>query len=91
MAVIPLDDNWENEQDGFIHAVDTTTQVIVERRRKGASMVDGRYLKGALLGEGSYGKVKEMLDVETLSRRAVKILSKRRLRKIPNGEQNVER
>jgi serine/threonine-protein kinase 11 len=46
---------------------------------------------GDLLGEGSYGKVKEVLDTETLCRKAVKILKRRKLRRIPNGEQNVER
>ena len=46
---------------------------------------------GELLGEGSYGKVKEVLDTDTLCRRAVKILKRRKLRRIPNGEQNVER
>lgn len=46
---------------------------------------------GELLGEGSYGKVKEMLDSETLCRRAAKILKQRKLRRIPNGEQNVQR
>jgi len=51
----------------------------------------GKYLFGDVLGEGSYGKVKEVLDTETLCRRAVKILKKRRLRKIPNGEENVKR
>jgi len=43
------------------------------------------------VGEGSYGKVKEILDTQTLCRKAVKILKKRKLRRIPNGEQNVER
>jgi len=43
------------------------------------------------IGEGSYGKVKEILDTQTLCRKAVKILKKRKLRRIPNGEQNVER
>lgn len=63
---------------------------------------------------GSYGKVKEVLDSETLARRAVKviadhsvhrvqlrenrlfffvfqILTHRKLKRIPNGEQNVRR
>ncbi|KAI0225219.1 Serine/threonine-protein kinase STK11 [Lamellibrachia satsuma] len=46
---------------------------------------------GDILGEGSYGKVKECLDSHTLCRRAVKILKKKKLRKIPNGEANVKR
>eukprot|EP00117_Sycon_ciliatum_P038698 scpid80345/ scgid28714/ Serine/threonine-protein kinase STK11; Liver kinase B1 homolog len=81
--------DWDND---FIHPVDTTTQVIVEQYQKTASCIAGRYLKGVVLGEGSYGKVKEMLDVLSLHRRAVKILNRRRLRKkIPGGEANVER
>ena len=70
-----------------------------------------RYVMGDVLGEGSYAKVKEAIDSETLVRRttsslllllllssspsssslppqvrrAVKIMKKRKLRKIPNG------
>lgn len=51
----------------------------------------GRYLIGDLIGEGSYSKVKEVIDSETLERRAVKIMKRQRLRKIPNGEENVKR
>ena len=54
-------------------------------------MIAGKYLKGEQLGEGSYSKVKEMLDVQTLCRRAVKIMKQKRLRRIPNGEANVQR
>lgn len=51
----------------------------------------GRYLIGDLIGEGSYSKVKEVIDSETLERRAVKIMTKQRLKKIPSGEENVRR
>lgn len=51
----------------------------------------GRYLVGDLIGEGSYSKVKEVIDSETLERRAIKIMTKQRLKKIPNGEENVRR
>lgn len=60
-------------------------------RIKAKTVGDGKYLKGDVLGEGAYSKVKEMLDCQLLRRRAVKIMKKRRLRKIPNGEQNVRR
>ncbi|XP_056149054.1 serine/threonine-protein kinase STK11 [Lampris incognitus] len=82
----------ENElmgMDAFIHRIDST-EVIYQPRRKRAKLI-GKYLMGDLLGEGSYGKVKEMLDSETLCRRAVKILKKRKLRRIPNGEANVKK
>ena len=65
----------------------------------------GRYIMGDLLGEGSYGKVKECVDSSNLCRYAVKIMKVRlvlrsidisfytfqnkRLRKIPNGQENV--
>ena len=65
--------------------------VIYELPRKQAKIVGGKYLKGELLGDGSYSKVKEMLDVNTLCRRAVKIMKQKRLRRIPNGEANVQR
>ena len=65
--------------------------VIYETPQKEAKIVGGRYLKGEQLGEGSYSKVKEMLDVTTLCRRAVKIMKQKRLKRIPNGEANVQR
>lgn len=65
-------------------------QIIYQPRRKRAKLI-GKYLMGDALGEGSYGKVKEMLDSENLRRCAVKIMKRRKLRRIPNGEQNVQR
>ncbi|GAB1608849.1 serine/threonine-protein kinase STK11-like [Argonauta hians] len=62
---------------------------IVYRRRRAKHV--GKYLMGDVLGEGSYGKVKEVLDTENLCRRAVKILKKKKLRKIPSGIKNVKR
>ncbi|KAF7237089.1 Serine/threonine-protein kinase STK11 [Varanus komodoensis] len=90
----PLDMFVESElmsvgMDTFIHRIDST-EVIYQPRRKRAKLI-GKYLMGDLLGEGSYGKVKEMLDSETLCRRAVKILKKKKLRRIPNGEANVKK
>ena len=65
--------------------------VIYELPKKQPKIVGGKYLKGELLGDGSYSKVKEMLDVNTLCRRAVKIMKQKRLRrKILNGEANVQ-
>ncbi|KAL2096782.1 hypothetical protein ACEWY4_005989 [Coilia grayii] len=85
-----LDYLAESELMGtFIHRIDST-EVIYQPRRKRAKLI-GKYLMGDLLGEGSYGKVKEMLDSETLCRRAVKILKKKKLRRIPNGEANVKK
>ncbi|KAJ8361942.1 hypothetical protein AAFF_G00410560 [Aldrovandia affinis] len=75
--------------DTFIHRIDSA-EVIYQPRCKRAKLV-GKYLMGDLLGEGSYGKVKEVLDSDTLCRRAVKILKKKKLRRIPNGEANVKK
>ncbi|KAL5283004.1 STK11 family protein [Megaselia abdita] len=67
-----------------------STDIIYQAKKKNVKMV-GKYMMGDVLGEGSYGKVKEVLDSENLCRLAVKILTKRKLRRIPNGEQNVQR
>jgi serine/threonine-protein kinase 11 len=63
-------------------------EIIYQKKQNKCKMV-GKYVMGDKLGEGSYGKVKEVLDSENLTRRAVKILAKRKLRRIPNGEMNV--
>lgn len=73
----------------FFHRVDSD-QIIYQSKKRKLKLV-GKYVMGELLGEGSYGKVKEMLDSEMLCRRAVKILKQKKLRRIPNGEQNVQR
>ena len=79
----------DDDNDFFIKRVDSK-DIVYQPRRRRAKLI-GKYLMGDVLGEGSYGKVKEVLDTETLFRRAVKILKRRKLRKIPNGEQNVQR
>ncbi|XP_014211652.1 serine/threonine-protein kinase STK11 [Copidosoma floridanum] len=81
-------DVYDFDINTFFHRVDSD-QIIYEEKKKCKYI--GKYVMGDLLGEGSYGKVKEMLDSETLCRRAVKILKKRKLRRIPNGEINVQR
>lgn len=84
------DPNYDlDEVNMFFHRVDSD-QIIYEEKRKKCKFI-GKYVMGDILGEGSYGKVKEVLDSQTLCRRAVKILKKRKLRRIPNGEQNVQR
>lgn len=66
----------------------TSTDLLYLHKNKAAKMI-GRYLMGGLLGEGSYGKVKEGFCSETVRRVAIKIMKQTRLKKIPNGEQNV--
>ena len=80
----------EEEQSSLIFRHVDSQQVLYHTHFKQPKFV-GKYLIGDVLGEGSYGKVKECLDSETLARRAIKILKKKKLRKIPNGESNVNR
>uniref|UniRef100_A0AAR5PMV0 non-specific serine/threonine protein kinase n=1 Tax=Dendroctonus ponderosae TaxID=77166 RepID=A0AAR5PMV0_DENPD len=85
-----MDDDLENVNIlQFFHRVDSD-QIIYQTKKKRLKLI-GKYVMGDLLGEGSYGKVKEMLDSESLCRRAVKIFKEKKLRRIPNGEQNVEK
>ncbi|BFZ16358.1 hypothetical protein BsWGS_19401 [Bradybaena similaris] len=77
--------------DLTIHRVESAQVVYRQHPYSIAKFIGGKYLMGSVLGEGSYGKVKELLDIESLCRRAVKILKTRKLRRIPNGEQNVRR
>lgn len=50
-----------------------------------------QYLVGKTLGRGSYSKVKETFDTTTLNRHAIKIMKRRDLLRIPNGEESVEK
>ena len=80
--------NGDDQDELIIHRV-ASNDILYEPQKR-AKLVD-RYLMGSCLGEGSYGKVKEVLDTENLCRKAVKILKRRKLRKIPGGEENVRR
>ena len=91
-----MEDQFFNEAEQFdpnvpfaFHRVDSV-EILYKEKKKRVKFV-GKYIMGDAIGEGSYSKVKEVLDSETLQRRAVKIMKKKRLRKIPNGEQNVQR
>ena len=76
--------------DGGNLFVRVNSDQIIYRQHRRVKFI-GRYIMGDVLGEGSYGKVKDCLDSETLCRHAVKILKNKKLRKIPNGEANVKR
>ncbi|GIY94739.1 hypothetical protein CEXT_560761 [Caerostris extrusa] len=84
-------DSWLNEDNGPVAFYRFDSKEIRCTSPKKRPKMIGKYLMGDVLGEGSYGKVKEALDSTSLCRRAVKILKKRKLRKIPNGEKNVYR
>lgn len=47
-------------------------EIIYQKKQNKCKMI-GKYVMGDKLGEGSYGKVKEVLDSESLTRRAVKV------------------
>eukprot|EP00095_Tigriopus_kingsejongensis_P009399 snap_masked-scaffold379_size191255-processed-gene-0.2 protein:Tk09399 transcript:snap_masked-scaffold379_size191255-processed-gene-0.2-mRNA-1 annotation:"serine threonine-protein kinase stk11" len=64
--------------------------VVFDSRPKKAKLI-GNYIMGDLLGEGSYAKVKEAMHQESLHRRAMKIMKRKKLKRIPKGEENVER
>jgi hypothetical protein len=73
--------------DSFFKRVDSM-DLIKHKKTK----IIKNYLIGEILGDGSYGKVKECLDLDSLSRRAVKIINLKLVsRKIPHGVQNVRK
>lgn len=82
--------NFDIDDDDFIIRAIPSDEIICEQVERRAKCI-GKFLLGEVLGEGAYGKVKEALDIHTLHRRAVKIMSKRKLRRIPHGEENVRR
>ena len=86
------DDPWPSafDDDDFVIRTIPSNEIICETVERKAKCI-GKYLMGDVLGEGAYGKVKEVLDIVTLQRRAVKIMKRQRLRKIPHGEENVKR
>lgn len=53
------------------------SQEILYKKKEKIKMI-GKFVMGDKLGEGSYGKVKEVLDSESLCRRAVKVNEKNR-------------
>ncbi|CAL8081261.1 unnamed protein product [Calicophoron daubneyi] len=55
------------------------------QRYKPPKVLANRYLLGETIGRGSYGKVKDAIDLVTLQRHAVKVISKLGVRKIPGG------
>lgn len=84
-------DNEGEEWLSYLIRNDETQEIVFQPKLKHAKFIGNRYLKGGVLGEGAYGKVKEILDTHTLQRLAVKILKNAKLKRIPNGEQNVLR
>lgn len=77
----PLDVQWLSDDEiaqidyqaisGFAFNKIDSQEILFKKKEK-IKMI-GKYVMGDKLGEGSYGKVKEVLDTETLCRRAVKV------------------
>lgn len=86
-------DPWDDENDDYpeviFHKV-PSADIVYETTPQVPKFV-GKYLLGDALGEGSYARVKEALDTETVRRAAVKIMKKKKLKKIPSGEENMKR
>lgn len=66
---------------------DLSNQLCVPymHRNKIPKILANRFLLGETIGRGSYGKVKDAIDLITLRRHAVKIINKFAIRKIPGG------
>ncbi|KAK4467889.1 hypothetical protein MN116_008500 [Schistosoma mekongi] len=66
---------------------DLSSQLCISyiHRSKPPKVLANRFLLGSTIGRGSYGKVKDAIDLFTLRRHAVKIISKLGVRKIPGG------
>lgn len=60
---------------------------IIYQKKEKIKMI-GKYVMGDKLGEGSYGKVKEVLDTESLCRRAVKVSCFRPRKSHPKRRKN---
>lgn len=81
-------------ESGELHSIKRLTpEEITFKMRDGRKVLRNasRYIVGELLGEGSYGKVKEVLDAKSKKILAVKILTRRKLRNIPGGEESILR
>ncbi|KAI8925460.1 kinase-like domain-containing protein [Entophlyctis helioformis] len=78
-----------HSSSNFIQKIDSS-EVVWESRPMPLKMI-GTFLLGDKIGKGAFGKVKEGVSIETLQRVAIKIIGRKRLRKMPNGLENVIR
>jgi len=79
----------KHSSSNFIHKIDSK-EILWNDESIVVKMI-GPYILGDSIGKGSFGKVKEGICSETLQRVAIKIINKKRLRRIPNGIENVLR
>ena len=66
-------------------------ELIYIKKKFKMKFIKEKYIKGGVLGVGSYGKVKEFVCSKSLERLAAKIIKLQRLKRIPKGQQNVMR
>lgn len=85
-----LENQQRHNHSNFIIKMDSADMVYTAPQHIKVKIV-GPYVFGDKIGKGAFGKVKEGLCSETLQRVAIKILSKKRLRKVPRGIQTTLR
>lgn len=61
-----------------------------KNKRKVPKFLHDHYLLGDTIGKGSYGKVKDCIDIRTIKRYAIKIVCRMKIKKIPGGMRHVE-
>jgi len=61
-----------------------------KNKRKVPKFLHEHYLLGDTIGKGSYGKVKDCIDMRTTKRYAIKIVCRMKIKKIPSGMRHVE-
>jgi len=76
--------------DGLIGGKDLSNEVYQVRRNDDPSILNGQYIKGEQLGSGTFGNVFELLDMNTLQRKAVKVVDVTPRRSI-NSDENEAR
>ncbi|KAG5441320.1 Serine/threonine-protein kinase stk11 [Clonorchis sinensis] len=75
---------------GYMHGeLGSDMCISYVQRCKPPKVLAKRFLLGETIGRGSYGKVKDAVDLVTLRRHAVKVISKLAIRKIPGGWSQV--
>mmetsp|Transcript_36592 Transcript_36592/g.50325 ORF Transcript_36592/g.50325 Transcript_36592/m.50325 type:complete len:390 (-) Transcript_36592:59-1228(-) len=84
-----MDDEAEGDDDfsGVFNPISESD--IAFRPKRPKELQD--YYVGAVLGKGSFGKVKEAVHVKTRKLYAIKIMKERRLKKTPGGIEAVQR
>ncbi|KAJ3442846.1 serine/threonine kinase [Anaeramoeba flamelloides] len=68
-----------------------TKKVKITFQKKRETKIVNQYMFGNVLGSGSYGKVREAINQNTHEKVAIKKMKKRRLKRIPNGEESVRK